>query len=656
MPFFWRRRKRWFNPYWRNKRRYKKRRKPRYRRRFNRTTRRRRRRRRRRKKVRRKRQTLPVKQWQPDSIVNCKIKGVGALVLGAEGRQFICYTNVKDAWTPAKAPAGGGFGVEQFSLGGLYEQYKFRNNIWTKTNIWKDLCRYLRVRFTFYRHPKTDFIVSYERMPPFTLTKYTYPSAHPLALLLGKHKKIILSIQTKPNGKPKLRMNIKPPKQMLSKWFFTEQFSKVPLLLLKGAAASFSYPRLGCCNVSQLVSMTCLNLAFYVKGNWGVPQGTSGYVPYTGALQSYTGKLPNGSSTTVTIEKTQSGAVSYASGYFQSKLLKIVEFTTPTTQAAIPLKAARYNPNRDSGKGNQIWLKSVLVENYDIPKTDDILVFENMPLYLMLYGWLNFVTTKKADKKFLESYVLCIKSPAIEPYGGIGTQNLYIPIDLTFVNGEAPYREVLTGAMKLKWFPTIYNQMETLNAIVQTGPYIPRYNYDRESTWELPYYYCFYFKWGGPEITEQTVADPATQGKYDVPDTFNQAVQIRNPEKQKASTLFHAWDWRRGFITPTALKRMSDNISVDSTFQSDTTPPPEKKKKITGPYLQDPDQEIQEIQSCLQCLCEEDTFQEEETQSLKQLIKQQQQQQNQLKRNILKLLQELKGKQRMLQLQTGLME
>lgn len=656
MPFWWNRRNRWYRPRWKRRyTRYKKRKRPIYRRRRRYPTRRRRRRRRRRHKVRRKKQTLPVRQWQPDSIVKCKIKGYGALVLGAQGRQFICYTNVKDAWTAAKAPAGGGFGVEQFSLGFLYQQYVFRQCIWTKTNIFKDLCRYLWVKFTFYRHLKTDFVVAYERMPPFNLTKLTYPSAHPLNLLLSKHKKVILSAQTNPRGRVKHIMKIKPPKQMLNKWFFTEYFSKVPLLLLKGAACSLAYPRLGCCNQSQLVSFTALNLAFYTKGDWGTSQSTTGYLPYTNAPHQFTGKIANGQTKNITIKEGHDGAISWDGGYFQSTLLKIVEFTGTTHQASIPLKAARYNPNRDNGKGNQIWLKSTLVENYNIPKTDDILVFENYPLYLMLYGWLNYVTAKKNDKKFLESYVLCIKSPAIEPYGGIGTQNLYVPIDLTFVNGEAPYKEVLTNSMKIRWYPTIYNQMETINSIVESGPFIPRYDYDRESTWELPYSYTFYFKWGGPQITEQAVADPETQGKYDVPDTVDQNVQIRNPEKQKASTLFHAWDWRRGFITPAALKRVSSDISTDTTFQPDTTPP-KKKKKVTGPALQDQDQEVQEIQSCLQCLYEEDTFQEEETRSLQQLIKQQQEQQNKLKYNILKLLTELKCKQRMLQLQTGILE
>ena len=80
------------------------------------------------------------------------------MVLGAEGKQSICYTPVKTQYLPPKAPMGGGFGVEKYTLSYLYEEFIFHNNIWTKSNITKDLCRYLYCRFTFFRDPRTDFI------------------------------------------------------------------------------------------------------------------------------------------------------------------------------------------------------------------------------------------------------------------------------------------------------------------------------------------------------------------------------------------------------------------------------------------------------------------------------------------------------------------
>ncbi len=134
------------------KRRYftRKTRRPRYKRRYRRPYTRRRRRRRRKRKVRRKLQKITVKQWQPDSIVRCKIKGFGCLVAGAQGRQPYCYTNSKYEYPQPKAPGGGGFGAELFTLQYLYEEWVARKNIWTKSNDYKDLVRFTGVNFLLF--------------------------------------------------------------------------------------------------------------------------------------------------------------------------------------------------------------------------------------------------------------------------------------------------------------------------------------------------------------------------------------------------------------------------------------------------------------------------------------------------------------------------
>ena len=165
----------------------------------------------------------------------------------------------------------------------------------------------------------------------------------------------------------------------------------------------------------------------------------------------------------------------------------------------------------------------------------------------------------------------------------------------------------------------------------------------------------FLFKWGGPQITDPAIADPATQGHYDVPDTVTNTVQIRDPAKQKAASILHCWDYRRGIITEKALKRMSEHLEIDSTFEPDTGPAPFKKKKITGPALQNPQESEEEMQTCLLSLFEEDTYQETQDQAtLQQLIQQQHHKQQQLKRNLLQLITDLKEKQNMLQLQAGI--
>lgn len=223
------------------------------------------------------------------------------------------------------------------------------------------------------------------------------------------------------------------------------------------------------------------------------------------------------------------------------------------------------------------------------------------------------------------------------------------------VNGKAPYDEYLTTKMKASWYPTIEHQLQTLNAIVCAGPYIPKLANTKESTWELKYSYKFYLKLGGPQISDNQIIDPKAQAKYPTPDTFYQTVQIKNPAKQTPESILQPWDYRRGLIKTSALKRIRDNIETDTDFEpvSETEPP--KKRERKGAALTLHQEEEEDLQNCLQTLCEKNIFQESETpENLQQLIYQQQQYQEELKYNILKVLSEMKSKQRQLQMQTGI--
>nr|UHK07129.1 MAG: ORF1 [Torque teno midi virus] len=665
MPFWWRRRRRYWwgkrNAYFQRRKRRKRWPRRTRRRRTWKTARRRRRRRRTKHKVRRKRKAIPIVQWQPDSITKCKIKGIGCLILGAEGHQMYCYTDNYNKWTPPRTPGGGSFAVEQFSLSSLYEQYKFRRNIWTKTNILKDLCRYLYCKFTFYRHSYIDFIITYERQPPFKMNKWTYPNTHPVNLLLQQHKVIIPSQMTNPRGKLTKKIIVKPPKQMLSKWFFMDQFSNYPLVLLRASAANFSAARIAPTAQNTLLEFYYLNTTFYTANGWGRARGQTTtdpqYKPYSTAPNEYWVTYITDPNKKVQVTITPQHTVSYTGGYFQSKLLRAQHVyqkqgdTTPT--AATPINVARYNPERDTGKGNSVFFISSLIDTYKKP-TDEVLYIDGLPIWMSLFGLFDYVEKMKKGKAYLDSYFCAIQSPAIEPAPQIGASQFYIPIDKEFIEGRGPFGSYLTESTRSKWFPTVYSQVKILNIFVESGPLIPKLSEERNSSWELDYKYMFLFKWGGPQITDPAIADPTTQGHYDVPDTITSAIQIRDPAKQKAASILHSWDYRRGIITEKALKRMSEHLEIDSTFEPDTGPPPIKKKKATR-ALPNPQESEEEIQTCLLSLFEEDTFQETQDQAtLQQLIQQQHIKQQQLKRNLLQLISDLKAKQTMLQLQAGI--
>nr|UHK04096.1 MAG: ORF1 [Torque teno midi virus] len=669
MPFWWKRRRRWMwsrrQPYYKRKR-YNQRRKPR---RYTRKRRRRtyRRRRRRRGKVRRKKRKITLQQWQPQTIRKCKIIGLTCNVLGGHGRQFACYTDNRFTWVPPTTPGGGGFGYEVYTLQYLYTEHLRGNNIWTTSNNYLDLVRYNGCKFIFYRHATIDFVVKYSRTLPMLVEKYSYAEAHPYRLLLSKHKRVIPSLKHKPYGSRKVKIRIQPPRLMSTKWFFQETWADQPLVELITSACDLNYSYQGCCNSNNLITLYSLNLDFYKNPGWGnaapesIGTGLRWYEPsaretagtytgtdYTGRSQTVTLNFPSHTQTYTEYPTT----VGIDTGWFQPKLISMVSLTSP--QQIAPLKIQRYNPSIDTGVGNQIWLLSVTkLKSYDPPTTDKTLIAENLPLWQLMYGYFDWVQKNKHDPTFLRTYYMVIKSSFIEPHTGI--DKYHVPIDLSFIKGKGPYGEQPTPYMTSKWFPRLEHQQETINAIVTTGPYVPKLDNQRNSTWELKSKYIFYFKWGGAELPEQETANPKNQGTYEVPDKFKQ-LQIANPEKQAAYKLLHSWDWRRGFVTKKALKRICQDSETDETNSNiSDTGTPTKKPKLIGNAAKIHQEEEEQIQSCLLSLCEESTCQEEKTQEIKDLIKQQQQQQQHLKLNMLKLISDLKRRQTMLQLQTGLL-
>nr|UHK05431.1 MAG: ORF1 [Torque teno midi virus] len=664
MPFWWRRRRK----FWWGRRRYRRPRFNRYKRRKTRrryTSRRGRRttrRRRRRYKVRRKRKKIPIQQWQPESITKCKIIGFSTLVLGAEGRQYLCWTNEQSEYIQPKAPGGGQFGSEIINLEWLYSEYRAHNNIWTKSNKNKDLCRYSGCKIVLFRHPTTDFIFSYSIMPPFDLNKFTYTDIHPQNMLLRPHHRIILSKESKPNSKSWVKVKIKPPKLMQTKWFFQKEFAEKTLVLLQATACTLSFPRIHPKAQSQMVSLYYLNTNFFPFPNWGQPRGSTdqAWDPYptkpASEYKFYATPNKSGAPTTLQFQGTEQyyQSISWDKGWFQQKVLQARLVTVNEQQYAdLPINTARYNPNEDTGIGNSVYIISILTNSYKPPLSSHNYIIQGMPLWMALFGFWSFIK-KTGDKGFEEHYMFVVESPAIHPISQTSQQRIYPFVDLEFIQGKLPFDEYLSANEKKLWYPKARHQTVTINALVESGPFIQRYSNIPFSTWELSYKYYFYFKWGGPQVHDQPVDDPKYQQDFPTASTNLQAIQISDPKKQDTQTILHEWDYRRGIITQTALKRMSENLQIDTDFEYDDTGSPKKKRKITKemPCIQEKETQIHQ---CLQELCKEDTFQET-PETLQQLIQQQQQQQRHLKHSILQLLTHLKQQQNFLSLQTGTLE
>lgn len=573
-----------------------------------------------------------------------------------------CYTTEKMNYVPPKVPYGGGFGYEKFTLNYLYEEYRFHNNIWTASNIMYDLCRYLYVKFIFYRHPDTDFVVAYNNMPPFDINKFTFPSRHPHLMLLERHKKIILSKSSVTNGKYKVRMLVKPPKQMITKWFFTQEFCQYTLLLLAGSALNLRYSHLSASNENLLVNISSLNWNFYSHTNWmAAHTGGQGYIPITGLTRQlkyyvYEKGNPNPVVKTMSPKAYEAAtALSYEFGWFNPSFLKSVKLEGPTSPLALNnIIYGRYNPTKDSGEGNKIYIISTVADHWGPPEHDKMILIEGLPLWLGIFGFLSYLKTVKPGNQ-LQSSLVVLVSDAIYTQNQIGGGKYWAPIDTTYIEGKKPFNQAILDSEKSQWCPNYKWQLQTLNAIVESGPFVPQYNEEKYSTWELKYTYDFCFKWGGPEQPQKEVKNPKELKIYDVPDKLLGTIQITNPAKQATETIIHPWQIRRGLIKEAALKRMCDHLQTDTEFQCSSEEDVPKKRQRLGAALSHPQEEEEKIQNCLQELSEENIFQETD-QTLENLIKQQQKQQQELKYHILQLLFDLKNKQRQLQLHTGLIE
>nr|UHK05607.1 MAG: ORF1 [Torque teno midi virus] len=655
MPYY-RRRRWWFRPYRRRYRTTRRRRRPRtYRTR--RTQRRRfkkplRHRRRRRHRVRRKRQKINLKQYQPESIRRCKIKGYDVMVMGAAGREMYSYTYTQEHWIPPRTPGGGGFGVMLYSLDYLYEQHTYGRNVWTTSNCDYDLVRYTGCNFIFYRHPEVSFILTYSRQYPMVIGKHTYQQTHPSMLLLANKKVIIQSQQLNPKGKTKVKLKIKPPRQMSTKWFFQSQFSSFGLVLFQVSAISLNYPHLSPTAQNRLVTIYCLNIYdLYTQPKWGTAGDAykPGNSPF--ASQATVDYYPQNSTTkkqfnTTTTTKTQKEGV-FSAEFLQSSV--VYNKGTTSNYKTWPILAHRYNPTIDTGKGNEVYFISVIGNSsYAPPTTDVVMYWTGKPLWLLLWGTIDYIKKYKKSQSALQGYICCIRSQAIEPRHDNKT---YVVVNEDFIRGYNPYNESLTTQQANNWILTLDQQEISLNNIVKAGPYTPKQDYSKRN-WELHCKYTFYTKWGGAFPPKTGACDPLLQEHFAVPDTVKKTLQVLDPKKQIPETLFHTFDYRRGQITKSAIKRMQENLSyAESSPEEDVHQPQKKKRKKADPPCEE-DQDSSII-TCLQTLCEEPTCQGDQ---LQLQLKKQQQHSNKVKLSMLHLLSKLKERQLQLQLATGLLE
>lgn len=103
-----------------------------------------------------------------------------------------------------------------------------------------------------------------------------------------------------------------------------------------------------------------------------------------------------------------------------------------------------------------------------------------------------------------------------------------------------------------RWRPALIFQQAVMRDIIETGPFSYK---DDLANCSLTLKYKFFFTWGGNQVYQQTIKNPC---KDDSTGSNRQPrdVQVADPTTVGPRFIFHSWDWRRGYLSESALKRL----------------------------------------------------------------------------------------------------
>lgn len=556
---------------------------------------------------------------------------------------------------------GGGFTTMRFSLGVLYEQFEHWQNYWTKSNKDYDLCRYTGCYIKLYRDPVQDYIVSYDRNPPFTVGPLAYQSVHPQRMLLRKHRYIIRSQLHAPRAKPYKKIRIPPPRMLCTKWFFQKDFADQTLFLLYASTADFARQWMNYDELNPQIGFITINTNMFPNPKWGLTPDT--YTLFQGSKQFPNGfKVGGGTASNPPAGKTWTEEA----GLFAKKFLQPIGVTynpqkdpqykhsggTDIPWDQLPLIdryatwPVRYNPFFDKGDGNIITAVIFGSQSWQ-PSCPDCTV-TNLPLWLGLFGWYDWITKAVVKTGFDITYTLAIYSPYTQP-----AKTWLVPIDTGFYYHTNPFNVQITEYDKLHYYPVIKFQKNTINEIVKCGPFMPRNS--GKTGWDFHIDYRFFFKWGGALLPGQDIQNPENKDTFPIPCNNLSRVQIQDPRKQGETSLFHPWDIRRGIFSERSLKRILEDSELGETLLTGPAPTePKRARTQAEPEFLDPSNYISaQVQEADK---ESTSEEEEEEKTIEQQLRDNRHQQRILRRQLLMLIVETKLKQRQIAMQMGGLE
>lgn len=517
---------------------------------------------------------------------------------------------------PEKQPGGGGWSIQVLSLDSVFEDYQHLQCIWTKSNGGLPLVRYRGCKFTLYQSQETDYIFTYDNCWPMVDTIHTHADSAPFRMLQRKNKIVVPSRNTKRKHKPYKTVFVKPPAQMLNKWYFQQDICKTPLVMFTATAVSLTNPFTDPRAKSNNVTIKCINPYLFQNPNFQ-HWGTTGYSPkmadantplylYGSQIHNLTyDNLKDNKHTIIALVNTKdhtpglpltsaNNDISKVAGnpfhedYTSGDMYVYISKITPTemlqylnsstqpnanhrsiTLAGSIIYTFRYNPDADDGSTNKQYIVSTASGNKIQPPDNENFILTGFPFPYMLWGWTDWIKKLGQTPQFDTNKLVVLESKAFDDK----TIPLFIPIDDTFLHGFDPYENIedkthsINAYNAKNWYPRYEYQKKTINEICLSGPACPRPPWDHYL--QAVCKYKMYFTWGGCPKTLQKAYNPCSQSKWPTPDNLYGRPPIQNPNIFPQTELY-SWDWENDYVTETAIKRIRRFTEIDPKMFSVT--------------------------------------------------------------------------------------
>nr|UGV36019.1 MAG: ORF1 [TTV-like mini virus] len=614
MPLYWRPYRRRWRRHWRRRFRPSFRRRRFWRRRPYRV-----------RKFKRKLKKITVQQWQPSTIKKLTIRGQYPLFAGTTERIGNDNTAYIDEIAPHDFPGGGLYSITVFTLQGLFELHNKGRNWWTKSNCNLPLIRYLGCTINLYYSSTVDYVSVAINCGELKATEKMFQSCQPSVLMLNRKKKVLQCRNYKRKKRPYKKWYIKPPALLYNKWYFQKELANYPLLMILTSAMSLDRYYLPASSISETMGFQSLNTDFFQLHNWKSSGTThykpqpEWYILTTGDVRHTWDQTKlkdmrvacNGSDHTLGLTFQQSTTTNITSTNWQTTLNtyfgKKINWANPFHETIfsqeapemncllkVPMTdtiigvlskldpdkkcseqtagniialtkpftiACRYNPQADMGD-NATFVANITTDNTQWHEpSDSHKITQGFPLWLLLWGWHDYLRKTQIPLRMDTEYVQAIVSNSISPK----SMTYYVPLDWFFLHGRSPYAEEhhIKPFDQQNWHPKVNFQIQSISHILQTGP----------ATAKLPpmisaeghITYKFHFKVGGCPPDMDEVCDPAKQPQYPQPGNLLSSILLQNPETP-LQYYINSFDQRRDTLTLRAAKRLKEDTDFKETF------------------------------------------------------------------------------------------